>query len=120
MTPAPTLTTRRLTLRGPERQDFAAFCDWATGSPRMQALGGPETRRDAWRGYLTDIGHWHWRGFGFFCVVENQTGRVAGRVGVIDHINWPEPELAWHVFDGFEGRSIAFEAACAVDRKSVV
>ena len=27
---------------------------------------------------------------------------------------WPEPELGWVVFENFEGKSIAFEAAKAV------
>jgi RimJ/RimL family protein N-acetyltransferase len=114
MTPAPTLTTARLTLRGPEKGDFDAFSDWVTGSVRMQAVGGAGTYGQAWRGFIAGIGHWQWHGFGFFTVTETATGAATGRVGIIHHADWPEPELAWHLFDGFEGRSYAFEAACAV------
>ncbi len=64
--------------------------------------------------FLAGIGHWNWHGYGFFTVVERASGIAAGRVGIINHIEWPRPELAWHMFDGFEGKSYAFEAACAV------
>lgn len=114
MTPAPTLTTARLTLRGPAKSDLPAFTAWATRSARMVHVGGPTSARDAWRGFLAGIGHWNWHGYGFFTVVERASGIAAGRVGIINHIEWPQPELAWHMFDGFEGRSMAFEAACAV------
>ena len=114
MTPAPTLTTARLVLRGPQKRDLAAFTAMVTNSVRMDAVGGRGTADDAWRAFISGIGHWHWHGYGFFMVTERATGIAAGRVGIINHIDWPQPELAWHMFDGFEGRSYAFEAACAV------
>ena len=114
MTPAPTLKTARLVLRGPQKSDFAAFSAWVTRSERMEAIGGKGSERDAWRGFLAGIGHWNWHGYGFFTVTERDSGVATGRVGIINHVEWPQPELAWHMFDGFEGRSYAFEAACAV------
>ncbi len=114
MTPAPTLTTARLVLRGPQKRDLAAFTAWLTRSERMVHVGGKGTERDAWRGFIASIGHWQWHGYGFFTVTEKKTGVAAGRLGIINHIEWPQPEMAWHMFDGFEGRSYAFEAACAV------
>lgn len=114
MTPAPTLTTARLVLRGPQKRDLAAFTAWVTRSERMAHLGGTDTEGNAWRGFIAGIGHWHWHGYGFFTVTEKETGIAVGRVGIINHVEWPQPELAWHMFDGFEGRSYAFEAACAV------
>ena len=114
MTPAPTLSTARLVLRGPEKRDLAVFTAWATRSVRMETVGGAVSERDAWRGFLAGIGHWNWHGYGFFTVTEKKSGVAAGRVGILNHVDWPQPELAWHMFDGFEGRSYAFEAACAV------
>lgn len=114
MTPAPILSTARLVLRGPEKRDLAAFTAWATRSVRMETVGGAVSERDAWRGFLAGIGHWNWHGYGFFTVTEKKSGVAAGRVGILNHVDWPQPELAWHMFDGFEGRSYAFEAACAV------
>ncbi len=114
MTPAPTLTTARLVLRGPQKRDLAAFTAWVTGSERMETVGGAGSERDAWYGFISGIGHWNWHGYGFFTVTERDSGIAAGRVGVINHVGWPQPEMAWHMFDGYEGRSYAFEAACAV------
>ena len=34
-----------------------------------------------------------------------------GRVGLLKHSNWPEVELAWHLFEGAEGKGYATEAA---------
>lgn len=39
MSPAPTLTTTRLTLRGPKKSDLAPFMDFIVASPRLKALG---------------------------------------------------------------------------------
>ena len=38
---------------------------------------------------------------------------VAGRLGLVEHDGWPEPELGWHIYEGFEGRGYAYEGAMA-------
>ena len=114
LTKAPALHTSRLTLRGPREDDLAPFTTWVTTSARMDAVGGNGTENDAWRGFLTGIGHWQYHGFGFFTIEDAKTGAPLGRCGLLKHAVWPETELAWHVFDGAEGRGIAYEAAVAV------
>ncbi|MHA3913416.1 GNAT family N-acetyltransferase [Halovulum sp. GXIMD14793] len=111
---APTLMTKRLVLRGPERSELAAFTRFMTSAPSMVAQGETVTKEQAWFGFLAGIGHWHWHGFGFFTVTLRQTGQPVGRVGLIKHSNWPEIELAWHLFEGAEGHGYATEAAMAV------
>ena len=113
---APLLTTERLVLRGPERSDLPAFTRFMTSAPSMAAQGETVTAQQAWFGYLAGIGHWHWHGFGFFTVALRQTGHPVGRVGLIKHAGWPEVELAWHLFDGAEGKGFATEAALTVKR----
>ena len=114
LTVAPTLTTARLVLRGPQKRDLAAFTAMVTTSARMDVVGGKGTADDAWRAFISGIRHWQWHGYGFFTVTDRETGVAAGRVGILNHLEWPQPELAWHMFDGYEGKSLAFEAACAV------
>lgn len=80
----------------------------------MVAQGETVTAEQAWFGFLSGIGHWHWHGFGFFTLVERQTELPVGRVGLIKHSNWPEIELAWHLFEDAEGHGFATEAAKAV------
>jgi RimJ/RimL family protein N-acetyltransferase len=109
--PIPTLTTDRLTLRAPHEGDFPAMLAFSQ-SPRAEFLGGNVDRRTVWRFLLSNIGHWALRGYGFYSV-DTKAGDFIGRVGVIFHDGWDEPELAWHLFDGFEGQGYAHEAALA-------
>ncbi len=111
---APTLKTERLILRGPERTDLQPFTRFMTSAPSMLAQGETITAEQAWFGFLTGVGHWHWHGFGFFTVVEQQSGDPVGRVGLIKHSNWPDIELAWHLFEGAEGKGYATEAGKTV------
>ncbi|GAB5448599.1 GNAT family N-acetyltransferase [Gymnodinialimonas sp.] len=111
---APTLTTERLILRGPQRDDLEAFTRFMTSAPSMIAQGETITAEQAWFGFLVGIGHWQWHGFGFFTVVERRTGLPVGRVGLLKHSDWPSEELAWHLFEGAEGKGLATEAARAV------
>jgi RimJ/RimL family protein N-acetyltransferase len=109
--PIPTLTTDRLILRAPREADFPAMLAF-NDSPRSRFVGGGGDRQKVWRTHLANIGHWALRGYGFYSV-ETKDGDFIGRVGVIYHDGWDEPELAWHLFDGFEGKGYAYEAALA-------
>jgi RimJ/RimL family protein N-acetyltransferase len=112
MLPEITLKTDRLTLRTPIEADFAAVRQF-NRSPRTQFIGGiVEDEFQAWRGFLTVMGHWALRGYGFFTVLHGET--PVGRVGLVNHIVWDEPEIGWHLFDGFEGKGYCTEAARAV------
>ena len=114
LTPAPTLRTDRLTLRGPERGDLPALTAWITTSPRMASLGGNGTADDAWRSHLKNVGHWHWHGYGFFTVTGRDDPVPLGRVGLLNDAGYTDVEVAWHLFDGAEGHGYALEAAAAV------
>lgn len=109
--PIPTLTTKRLILRAPREDDFTAMLTF-NDSPRSRFVGGGGDRQKVWRANLANIGHWVLRGYGFFSV-DTKAGDFIGRVGVIYHDGWDEPELGWHLFDGYEGLGYAHEAALA-------
>ena len=107
----PVIETARLVLREPREADLDAVAAFMA-SDRARFVGGPVGRFDAWRGLLGSVGHWALRGYGYWTVEERGTGAIVGRTGVVHHaVDWPEPELGWHVYDGFEGRGYAFEAA---------
>jgi len=108
----PTIETERLILRAPHEGDLDAQAAFFQ-SDRSAAFGGPSDRSDVWRALMRGAGHWVIRGYGMWYIEDKATGKTAGWAGIIHHIEWPEPELAWTVFDGFEGKSIAFEAANA-------
>lgn len=109
--PIPILKTDRLILREPRETDFAAMLAF-NDSPRSSFVGGGKDRQGVWRGHMSNIGHWALRGYGFYSV-DTRAGAFIGRVGVIYHDGWDEPELAWHLYDGFEGKGYAMEAALA-------
>ena len=81
-------------------------------SPRNRYVGGTLERRWIWRGLLGNIGHWALRNYGLYSV-DTHAGEFVGRIGVIYHDEWDEPELGWHLYDGFEGNGYAHEAAFA-------
>lgn len=114
LTSAPTLETERLTLRGPLQSDLPEFTRFMTTSPRMQAQRETGSKEQAWFGFLIGVGHWQWHGFGFFTLVEHGSDRPLGRVGLLKHSNWPQVELAWHLFEGAEGKGYATEAGLAI------
>lgn len=106
------LSTERLVLRTPEIDDFAAVEAYAR-SPRARFTGGQQSDRMViWRGFLGSAGHWALKGFGYFTVLAG--GTPVGRVGVLEHVEWDEPELGWQLFAGHEGQGYATEAARAV------
>lgn len=114
MMPALSFSTERLTLRTPSLDDFAAVEAYAR-SPRAHFTGGRQTEQmPIWRSFLGVAGHWALKGYGMFTVLRD--GTPVGRVGVIDHIMWDEPELGWHLFEGHEGHGYATEAARAARR----
>lgn len=108
----PVIETERLILREPRLSDLAAITAFGA-SDRSRFVGGPMDEVGSWNALMILMGHWVARGFGWWMVEEKATGAVAGRVGVGHHLDWPEPELGWHLYEGFEGRGIAYEAALA-------
>lgn len=109
-----TLSTERLTIRMPRESDFPAV-EAFMKSDRTQFIGGKVPDQfAAWRAFLGNFGHWALRGYGFFTVDETATGQPVGRIGLVNHVMWPEPEIGWHMFDGHEGKGFALEAALRI------
>lgn len=108
----PTLQTARLTLRAPRFDDFEAYAAFR-GSDRARLLGGPFNRDQAFNQLAEIAGHWQLRGFGRWMVADRGDDTPLGIVGLYYPEGWPEPEIAWSVFEAGEGRGIAFEAARA-------
>lgn len=110
----PRLETERMILRGPLESDYPAVAAFMA-SERATYVGGPiDDEFATWRAFLAVMGHWTLRGYGFFTLEHRQTAEIIGRAGIVNHIMWPEPELGWHLFDGYEGQGYAFEAAIEI------
>lgn len=114
LTSAPRFETPRLILRGPELPDVEPFITFSADEVRSQGFGYIPQRDEAWRWFALNIGHWHIHGYGYLTIEDKETGKPAGICGIWNPEGWPEPEIGWVVFEGFEGKGIAFEAALAV------
>jgi RimJ/RimL family protein N-acetyltransferase len=111
---APKLDTDRLTLRLPEARDAEGYIAFMA-SPRARFVGGPLPRARGWRAFAATLGHWTIRGWGMFALEDRATGRTLGLVGPWFPDGWPEPEIAWDLWDAAsEGRGYVTEAAGAV------
>ncbi|WP_347265972.1 GNAT family N-acetyltransferase [Paracoccus sp. (in: a-proteobacteria)] len=108
----PLVETDRLILRAPRLEDLEPMVAFYA-TERSRWVGGPCNRYESWLRLSSAVGHWLLRGHGMWTIEEKATGAVAGRAGVIHHADWPEPELGWHLYEGFEGRGIGHEAALA-------
>ncbi len=116
LTQAPILETENLVLRGPEKSDAEAVITFLLDQERAEGFGASPNRGDAWRWFTLNVGHWHWHGYGYFIIEDKETGKPAGICGIWNPEGWPEPEIGWVVFAGFEGKGIAYEAALRVRR----
>lgn len=108
----PVLETERLILREPRLSDLDAFVAFGQ-SDRAKFVGGPMEPWESWNSLMVMTGHWIMRGFGWWILEDKATGKTAGRVGIGHHLDWPEPELGWHLYEGFDGKGLAYEAAVA-------
>ena len=63
---------------------------------------------------MSNIGHWSLYGHGLWSLRVKGTNEYIGRVGIIKPAMFKEPDLAWQVFEAYEGKGYAYEAAIAV------
>ncbi|MDO6964108.1 GNAT family N-acetyltransferase [Rhizobium alvei] len=112
---APEIVTDRLRLRPYRMEDFLALVA-LYDTDRAAFIGGRLPPAKVWDGFMSCIGHWPLRGFGGWAVEERATGLLAGEVAIHQPPHYPEIELGWLVFDGFEGRGFAYEAAVVARR----
>lgn len=108
----PVIETPRLRLRGWRESDHAALAAFFA-SEASRFVGGPVSGDEAWRRMAMFIGHWALRGFGVFVIEERRSHAIAGYAGPWAPAGWPEPEIAWSLFEGFRGKGYATEAADA-------
>lgn len=111
-TTIPTLETQRLIMRAPMLEDFEPLCAFYASS-RAEFVGGQMEPEQVWRHLALEIGHWQMLGYGRWTLVEKDSGKAAGIIGLWNPEGWPEPEIGWDLFEGFGGKGYATEAATA-------
>ncbi len=107
-----TLETERLILRRPAPRDKDSIVAFYM-SERSQYTGGNQPLFGAWKMAAMMYGQWEINGFGLWAVTMKGDDSILGLVGPFYPDGWPETEFGWLMFDGSEGKGIAFEAAQA-------
>lgn len=108
----PDIETGRLRMTAPTEDHLPGEIGfWA--SERSKFVGGPQPARRVWRILAIWRGHWELRGYGAWSLVEKATGAHLGFAGIWHPYEWPEPEAAYHLFEGATGKGYATEAVRA-------
>lgn len=108
----PRLETERLILRMLTGDDFEAYARIQADDEGQKYLSGKAMARDeSYRSMSMLVGQWLIRGYGFWGVVEKETGELVGRVGFHNPEGWPGFELGWTIRRDRWGRGYATEAA---------
>jgi len=109
----PVIETERLRLRAMQPADWPA-CAALMASDRARHMGGPFGTAAAWGMFCHDAAGWALYGIGALMIDRRADGVTLGQVGVSHGPLFPEAELGWFLFDGFEGQGHATEAAAAL------
>ena len=109
----PTIHTDRLILNQPVETDFKILEEFLKSS-RSKYIGGPYSSFTSWSDYMANIGHWSLYKYGLWSVRLKNNKSFIGRVGLLEPSIFQEPDLAWQLFKGFEGKGYAYEAASVV------
>jgi RimJ/RimL family protein N-acetyltransferase len=117
---SPVIETARLQLRRHAVADFDSCCrHWGSAEVTRFIGGRPSTPEEVWARILRYAGHWDLLGYGYFVVVEKQSGKVIGEFGLADFRRAIEPPLAdpeagWVLHPDFHGKGLAAEALAAL------
>ena len=107
------LETERLRLRQFREADLEAYAAIVADPETMTYMGGPRDRARAWSDIAWCLGHWRLRGYGLWAADETVSGRLVGRIGLLNPEGWPGLEVGWLVARSHWGRGLATEGARA-------
>jgi RimJ/RimL family protein N-acetyltransferase len=115
-----TITTERLVMRPPTRDDFEdSAMMWGNADVVRHISVNTATREDAWARLMRNVGHWGLQGFGIWTVRERDGGRFVGEVGAFDFKRSLKPsfegaqEMGWALAPVAQGKGYATEAVAA-------
>jgi len=113
----PILATDRLTLRGITLDDFEAYARIWQDETVVRFIGGtPLSREACWARLLRSSGHWRLLGFGFWGIIERETGQLIGEAGYLSLNRDIKPSLqgtfetGWCLMPQYHGHGYAYEA----------
>ena len=111
----PTLRTERLVLRAFREDDTEPLFQLMQDPEVVRYIGDRQvpTRQEVWRAIAGWIGHWALREYGLWAVDDRESGELVGRIGLINPVDWPGPEVGYTIGKRWWGRGLATEGARA-------
>jgi RimJ/RimL family protein N-acetyltransferase len=109
------LESARLLLRMPAEGDWRPLHAYYGDADSVRhTVGTPLTEAQTWRTLAGVVGHWAWRGYGPYTMLNMDDRSVLGVPGLWYPNDRPEPEIKWALVPAARGRGLAAEAARAV------
>lgn len=108
------LETDRLKFRQWKIEDFEAFVNFYSSKEHARFVGGVKSSEEAWRLMATYIGHYELKGYSYPAIVEKETERLIGTVGLWNSDPWPEIEMGYWLLPEMQGKGYGVEAGEAV------
>lgn len=93
---------------------------WADPNVTRHILERPLNEEESWARLLRYVGHWALLGFGYWVVIEKQTGDFIGEAGFADYKRMLQPllegvpEIGWVLAARAHGKGFATEAVRAI------
>jgi RimJ/RimL family protein N-acetyltransferase len=111
----PRIETPRLVLRQLAEADVEPLHTLFKEPDVLRYIGDRQvpSLENTWRAVAGWLGHWAMRGYGQWAVDEKASGRIIGRMGIINPAGWPGPELGYLLGKPFWGQGYATEGARA-------
>ncbi|PMS17823.1 GNAT family N-acetyltransferase [Trinickia dabaoshanensis] len=117
------IDTERLMLRLPSREHFERSVAMWSDAEVTRFIGGRSfTREETWARLLRYVGHWQMLDYGYWVVLERETGSYIGEVGFADYhrdlgpTSSGAPEAGWALVPRVHGKGYATEAVRAATR----
>lgn len=114
-----TLETERLILRQFQHSDWddlhELFSDEECVKYTTKVLF---EKWQTWRMLACYPGHWQYRGYGPYAVVEKTSQKMIGPIGLWYPGDWPETEIKYSICKKFWGKGYAYEAALKVKQEA--
>lgn len=112
----PTLSTDRIILRAFREDDAPALAKVHNNAEVMRFISptgeAEPSLRKAWEYMVLTMGHWLFKGYGKWALIDAKTDELIGRVGYFDGpYEWPGLELGWTIGRDAWGKGFASEAA---------
>jgi RimJ/RimL family protein N-acetyltransferase len=103
--------TDRTILRMFKNSDWRDLHEYYSDKECVQyTVGQPKTEPETWHEVAIRTGHWLLHGYGPYAVEEKSSGKTIGIVGPWYPLEWPEPEITWHLVKSHWGKGLAKES----------